>query len=184
MGDRNLSNNNEKSLSAGQKIWLILTLLGMGISFWMFSVINKVWKENLTKEVRVEELVTRINDIEGLGIEKQIVSERFGELSEFFLEGETGVAMVAESIEQIANQTGMSLILSFEDFEEKVDIGGVYQLGLGIYMEVHGTYQGLLNFTKKIEELPYFMKFSEVKVNSAKLVSGIKAEFKGVIFLK
>ena len=184
MGDKNLSNNNEKGLLAGQKIWLLLTLLGIGVSFWMFSVINKVWKENLAKEVKVEELVTRINDIEGLEIEKQIVSEKFGKLSEFFLEGETGVAMAAESIEQIANQTEMSLILSFEDFEEKVDIGGIYQVGLGVYMEVHGTYQGLLNFIKKIEELPYFMKFSEVKVNSAKLVSGIKAEFKGVMFLK
>ena len=182
--NNNQAANNGLKLAGGQKIWLLLALVGGGISLWMFLIVNKVWKENLKKEATIEELVVKANDVENLGIERQILNEQLNELSGFFLEGETGVARAAENMEQIASQIGVNLTFSFEDFESKVDIGGVYQTGLTMYMEVEGSYQGLVNFIKKVEELPYFIRLSEVKVGELKLTSGIKAEFKGVIFFK
>jgi len=175
---------NNSRLSSSQKIWLGLALVGVGVIGWLSLVLGRVWGERDQKQVELGQLRLKGMDVEDLELNRQILEARLEELEEFFLEGETGVAGVAESWESIAGETGVSLKLSFENFPKKVDIGGRYQQGLGMYAEVGGSYQGVLSWVKKVEQLPYFIRLSEVKMGLAKELSGVKAEFKGVIFLK
>ncbi len=171
------------SLKAGQKVWLGLALVGGVVSFWLMMTTGKAWQEMKQKELRERELLISVADVKSLELEKEIVSENLKTIEEFFLEGETGVAVVAESLEKLAVDSGVSLTLSFEDFPEQVDIGGIYQSGLWIYMEVNGNYQAVLDWVKKVEELPYFLRLSDVKMGPSKFLFGVKGEFKGVLFL-
>jgi len=172
------------SLSEGQKVWLGLAVVGMFSSFWLLFKVGKVWQDMKQKEIKVKELVIKANDVDVLLTEKQIFGEKIVQLREFFLEGEVGVAMAAEGMEKMANEAGVTLTLSFEDFPEQVDVGGVYNQGLWMYVEVEGSYQRVLDWVRRVEELPYFIRLSEVKIGLAKLSPGIKGEFRGVLFLK
>lgn len=183
MGNNRRNNSNNK-LSTGQKVWLGLTVVGAGVSLWLLTVVNRTWQENSQNEIRAQELSLKAADVEELEINRQILAEKLTELEGFFLEGETGVAAAAERMEAMANQAEVSLVLAFEDFPDKVDIGGIYQAGLGMHAEVDGSYQRVLEWVRRIEELPYFIRLSEVKIGLVKLGPGVKAEFKGVIFLK
>jgi len=175
---------NNSKLSMSQKVWLGLALIGVVVIGCLSLMLGKVWGERNQKQVELEQLRLKGMDVEDLELNRQILEVRLEELGEFFLEGETGVAGVAESLESIARETGVGLKLSFENFPKKVDIGGRYQQGLGMYAEVSGVYQGVLSWVRKVEQLPYFIRLSEVKMGLAKDESGVKAEFKGVIFLK
>lgn len=174
----------DSRLSTSQKIGLGLALVGVGVIGWLSLMLGKVWEEKNQKQIELEQLSLKGMDVEDLEFNRQILETRLEELEEFFLEGETGVAGVAEGLESIAAETGVSLKLSFENFPKKVDIGGRYQEGLGMYAEVVGPYQEVLSWVRKVEQLPYFIRLSEVKMGLAKDESGVKAEFKGVIFLK
>lgn len=171
-------------LSTGQKVWLGLGLVGIGVSLWLLSMFNKAWQAKTQREEKTQELKVKVADAEELEMDKQILGVKLMELEEFFLEGESGVAAAAGRMEEMAAQTGVGLILAFEDFPEKVDVGGMYQMGLGMYAEVEGPYQGILEWIRRVEELPYFIRLSEAKIGLAKLTPGVKTEFKGVMFLK
>jgi len=66
----------------------------------------------------------------------------------------------------------------------KVDIGGIYQQGLGINAVIEGSYQAVSGWIQQIEKLPYFISFTEVEISPLRLSTGIKAEFSGTIFFK
>jgi len=53
-----------------------------------------------------------------------------------------------------------------------------------MYAEVEGPYQGILEWVRRVEELPYFIRLSEAKIGLAKLMPGVNTEFTGVMFLK
>jgi len=175
---------NREGFKRGQKIWLGVTIFGMGLSIWLLLVMGDKWQEKEKEKQAVSDLRIKVGRIDELEIEKEIMEEKVNDLDGFFLEGEKGVAEVAEAMEQTADISGVSLVLNFEDFPKKIDIGGKYQRGLKINMEVQGSYQGISSWILSVERLPYFIKLNEVKMSLSRLGGGVRANLKGVIFLK
>jgi len=175
---------NKEGFNRWQKIWLGLTLFGAGFSFWFLLIAGDKWQEKEKTKLAVSDLRIKVGKIDELEIEKEILGSRVSDLDGFFLKGEKGVAEAAQAMEQAAGLNGVSLILNFEDFPKRVDIGGKYQTGLKMNMEVQGSYQAIASWILNVERLPYLIKINEVKMSLPHLGGGVRANLKGVVFLK
>jgi len=176
--------NNQVKLASGYKIWIGLTILGIVINIGLLTMFGKDWKTVNQQQKQLQELTVRINTQQELENQQQALNSQFLILDNFFVKGESGVAAVAQKLEQAADNLDLLLSLTFEDFPEKTDINGTYQQGLGINATVEGSYQAVSSWVQQIEKLPYFIRFTEIEISPLRLSSGIKAEFSGTIFLK
>ena len=163
----------------------ILLSVGILVSISLMLVVRKEWIAVSQVEREVEAKAVKVKDLDALVFEQQFVEKDYDQLKRFFPEGEEGVARVAESLEAMAASSGVVLRLEFEDFPDRVDIGGAYQTGLAIEAVVEGPYQSGISWLKAVEALPYFVKLTDVKVGPPRLGGGgVRAEFSGVIFLR
>jgi len=172
-----------EGLTREYKWWLVMTIIGAGMSFWLLMVVGKVWEDQVKLRNRIDQLEMRARIADELKIEKGMFEERIVELENFLVRGEEGVTEVAQALEQAADRSGVGLSLAFEDFPEKVDMKGKYQLGLEMNMEAAGSYQAVINWLQQVEKLPYFVQLKEVKIGLSRLGSGVKAEFSGIVYL-
>lgn len=176
--------NEGLTITRGQKLWLALAVIGAGVSLWMLLVTGRVWQDLLKQKNEVDQLKLKVKIINELETDKEVLGQRSTELEDFLVKGEEGVAEVAKALEQTAARSGVELSLSFEDFPEKVDIKGKYQLGLGMNVQVVGAYQAVINWLQQVERLPYFVQLVEVKIGLPRLSGGVKADFNGTVYLK
>lgn len=174
----------ENILTPGQKISLTLVIIGLLVNGVLLFFTKKQWQTIDQKKIEIEQQEDRAVIVEQLDKERLIIGDRFEKLLNFLPSNEEEIAKVAQELEAVAKTSGVDLKLTFEDFPENIDIGGQYQQGLKTNAEIGGSYQGVINWVREIQQLPYFIRFSEVKIGVTEEQSGIKTEFKGTIFLR
>ena len=179
-----MSANEGLTITKGQKLWLALAVIGAGVSLWISLVTGRVWQDLRKQKNEVDQLKLKVKTVNELETEKDVLGQRMTELEDFLVEGEKGVAEAAQALEQAAARSGVKLSLSFEDFPEKVDLKGKYQLGLGMNVQAEGAYQAVINWLQQVERLPYFVQLVEVKIGLPRLSGGVKADFNGTVYLK
>ncbi len=97
---------------------------------------------------------------------------------------ETQVAVFASSVENLAKSQTLALTLDFEDFPGQVDIGGRYATGIGLEMNLQGSYQNLTAFIHKLNALPYFFKIDKLILTQEELKPGVKATLTGTLIMQ
>ena len=175
---------NNKSPTQGQKIGISILVIGLLVSVPLLMIVWRDWQEMNKTRTEVNQMTEKLIALEGLAKERVEVSNRFESLTTFFPIDEEDVAAAVQRLETIANSTGIKLILTFDDFPADIDIGGQYHRGLGINVIVEGRYQAVLSWVRGIQQLPYFIRFSELKMGVLQQGTGIRAEFEGVFFLQ
>lgn len=174
----------EDRLSKRQKIGLAFFSLGLIVSLLLMFFAERQWESTKKRKLELKKQTGRLAVMKSLEQQQLIMGNRFEKLVDFFPAKEEEVAQLAQKLETVAKNTGVELKLTFEDFPEKIDIGGQYQKGLGINAEIKGSYQGLASWVRGIQQLPYFLRFSEFKIGTLEELAGVRAEFKGIIFLR
>lgn len=172
------------ALNQRQKVRLSLLAAGLVVNGLLLFFAKRQWQIVNQKKVEIEQQINRLAIMKRLDEEKLAITDRFEELIAFFPAEEEEVAEVAQKLETIAENSGVELRLNFEDFPEEIDIGGRYQRGLGVNTEIRGSYQGVVSWVQEIQQLPYFIRFSEVKIGILEEAPGVRAELKGIIFLQ
>jgi len=175
---------NKEPLTAGARVGMGMVVIGIVVSVGLIMLVSKAWNDVRQLRASVEQLSKETKRIEELEQQEAVLGARMEEMKEFLALGEEGVAEVAESLEGLANSFGVELVMAFEDFPDQVDVGGVYQDGLGMTVVATGSYQGVLSWLKAVEKLPYLMSFSEIKVGLPRLGEGVRIEFEGVMYLR
>lgn len=174
----------KNTLTQGQKIGVGLLIVGLAMNGVLMFFAERQWQTISQRRTELEQQIGRLTVMERLGEQKPVFNDRFEKLVAFFPAKEEEVAEVAQKLEVIAENSGVELKLTFEDFPEEIDIGGRYQQGLGVSAEIIGSYQEMVSWVRGIQQLPYFMRFSEVKMGTLEDRPGVRAEFKGTIFLR
>ena len=173
-----------EDLTPTQKIGLSLLIFGTILDGILFYFIQRQWQAVRQKTTETKQQLDRLAVVERLNQDKLMLNNRFEELTAFFPDTEENVAKVAQKLETIAKDSQVEIKLTFDDFPKAVDIGGRYQEGLGTTVELKGSYQGMLKWIREVQQLPYFIRFSEIKVGTLEEKPGTRSELKGIIFLR
>ena len=120
------------------QINIAIIVLGILFSIGVVFSLNGSWVQLRLKQTEVNSLESKVSALEDLVEKRQTLEPEFNQLSSFFPRGESGVAQVAEKLEEQAILNGLSMVLNFEDFPDQVDIGGVYQPALGFNVVIEG----------------------------------------------
>lgn len=162
-------------------ILMILVIVG---SLLIAKPVESAWQEWVAAKSAWEQAKARLNQLERLEADKLILSDQFMQVKNLLVPGEVGAASAAEAMELAAVNNNVNLSITFDDFPEKISIGGAYQLGLLVKVELVGSYQGILGWTAAVEQLPYLLRWEEIKLGPARQTDSIKAEYRGALFFQ
>ena|SRR3989344_4281247 len=174
----------ETRLSVGEKLGISLLFISLITSSLLFKPTRLAWQEWQQERLAWEKSAAQLTQMEMLKKSREALAEKYAAVKNLLAPGEEGVAAAAAGMETAADEHQVSLILTLDDFPEKVDIGGSYQPGLGVKAELEGSYQGILAWTGAIERLPYLINWTDMELGQSRQVGQVKAEFNGTLFLQ
>ena len=96
---------------------------------------------------------------------------------------EEGVARFAASLEQLARDRSLTVILDFDDFPETIDIAGKLLPGLGLQINLEGSFDNVRSFMSDLAKMNYFYKTDKITVLTHETKPGVKASFTGSLML-
>jgi Tfp pilus assembly protein PilO len=167
-----------------EKIGYVLMVAGIIISALLYQPSSLAWQRWQQDRMTWEETRAKLAKVEELQQAKIDLTDQYSQVQNLLVPGETGVAAAAKALEEAAEASEVSLNLTFADFPEKVDVGGMYQVGLTVKAEIEGSYQAILNWAAAGERLPYLIRWGEMKLGQSRQEGKVKAEFSGVLFLQ
>lgn len=173
---------NNGALTGGQKWELVAVILGLVVNGVGMTLATRQWQTWQQRQVEVKQQANRMALFQQLGAERLEFNNRLEAVQAFFPSKEEDVAAVAKKLEAEAVAAGVELKLTFDDFSEEVKIDGEKLKGLGMTVQVVGSYQGALRWVRGVQQLPYLINLRELKMGGEDSLK-IKAELKGELFL-
>lgn len=151
------------------QIFLILIFV-FTISFIFAGKINKESKDLINKRTAVQTILARNQAKAGMYKEYESAKPYIKELENIhFWVAKEDLIKIISLLEKTAQNTGNSQVIQLKDSQPAPDISalGVEVEKMNYMITLSGTLDSLLEYAKKIKELPYYIKIDYINAYDA-----------------
>lgn len=164
---------------------LLLTLLILvslaGLLTWQTLSFSS---QRITLSREVEQLTTDNSRYQSMSVSFTNHALQFQAWQQLLPVNETEVALFAAQVENLANQTQLTLELHFDDFPGQVETQKKLLFGIATDISLEGSYQNLITFMSQLQRLPHFYRIDKLILTRQETNRGVEATLQGILYMR